>query len=292
MAFIRRFDIEKINRLTGESAALFELLKTDVYAGEVFPAVRKDELHFYYKGGCLYKFNGSFIRDKAYEKYSENTEGLCAYEKAKKQNENKFTNAGGCSLERQLLDRLNAHTFRLDSKTSTVVLDIEVRLNGEIGESKKCDIVLLNTEQRNLPKIMFVEGKVFGDGRVNVKANSIPKVIEQVNTYTKAIAEQDVEIVFEYINHIQIVNTLFGTEYESPFPSSLYNSRLFGFDLFVKNHLIPTAKLLVYETPTMPTTNGQHSIDTINVSLGADNVMWVPAGEEPTLDEIWSTLCK
>ncbi|NCA93173.1 leucine-rich repeat domain-containing protein, partial [bacterium] len=56
MSFIRSFDIEKIKRMTGESAALFERLKADVNAGEVFPAVRKDELHFYYKGGCLYKF--------------------------------------------------------------------------------------------------------------------------------------------------------------------------------------------------------------------------------------------
>ena len=59
MSFIRDFSRIQIDKMTnGENARLFNRLKADVLKGKVFPAVRKNELHFYYKGGCLYKFVG------------------------------------------------------------------------------------------------------------------------------------------------------------------------------------------------------------------------------------------
>lgn len=272
MGFIRSFDSSKIKKLSDASAELFAKLKNDTYAGLVFPAVRKGEVHFYYKGGCLYKFNGiSFARDKAYGAYSDRTDGLDEYAKAKRQNENKFTNTGGSAKERQLLDRLNSHTFNRERKTKTVVLDMEIRLNGTVGENKKCDMVLLNTETR---QIMFVEGKVFSDNRVNRTVGNRPEVIEQVNIYTAELAEQAQAIELQYAEHISIINALFGTTYE------------------VNNCLVTTAKLLVYETPKNPNDNGRYSIDAINAALGAENVMWVASGEEPGIDEIWDALTK
>lgn len=272
MGFIRSFDSSKIKKLSDASAELFAKLKNDTYAGLVFPAVRKGEVHFYYKGGCLYKFNGiSFARDKAYGAYSDRTDGLDEYAKAKRQNENKFTNTGGSAKERQLLDRLNSHTFNRERKTKTVVLDMEIRLNGTVGENKKCDMVLLNTETR---QIMFVEGKVFSDNRVNRTVGNRPEVIEQVNIYTAGLAEQAQAIELQYAEHISIINALFGTTYE------------------VNNCLVTTAKLLVYETPKNPNDNGRYSIDAINAALGAENVMWVASGEEPGIDEIWDALTK
>lgn len=291
-SFIRSFDVNKVQKLMGEKKELFERLKFDVLNGIVFPTVRKNELHFYYKGGCLFRFNGtSFFRNKEYAKYSQGTVGLNEYEKAKKENENKFTKTNGTAKERQLLDVLYGNTFNANSKSKVVVLDIEVRLNGETEGNKKCDLVLLNMQQ-SLPKIMFVEAKLFNDSRVNVKMNSIPEVIKQVNTYTSAIQEQDVDIIFEYTKHISICNELFATELQAPYPSSLYNFQFFGFDLFVQNHLVQNAKLIVYETPNYPNENGQHSIKTINQELGENNVMWVKQGNNPTLEEIWEALCK
>ena len=291
-SFERSFDIRKVQKLTGAKKLLFERLKMDVKNGIVFPAVRKKELHFYYKGGCLYKFNGvSFLRDKEYAKYSLETSGLDEYEKAKKENEKKFAKTNGTAKERQYLDSLYGYTFNINSKSKVVVLDIEVCLYGKTYGSKKCDIVLLNLEQP-LPKIMFVEAKLFKDSRVNVKTDFIPKVIKQVQKYTNAIQEQSVKIVFEYINHINIINELFDTAFEPPIPSSLYNFNFFGYDLFVQNHLVPNAKLIVYETPTNPNENGKHSIKAINKELGENNVMWVSQGNFPTLEEIWDALCK
>jgi len=278
--FKRYFDTANLNKLTGDSIvaggitkpALFALLKADVLKGEVFPAVRVGAIDFYYMGGCLYRLKAaSFLRNPDYEiaKYSKGTTGLAPYEKAKKQNENKFINVRGSATERRLLDRLYSHTFSSNRKSKVVVLDIEVCLNGNIGGRMKCDLVLLNTEKR---QIMFVEGKIFSDRRVN--SSSTPKVIEQVETYTKAIAEQYEAITEHYANHIKIINELFQTE---------YNPQV---------SLIPSAKLLVYLTPTPPLHHGQKSIKTINAELGENNVVWYKQGEEPYIDEIWEALCK
>ena len=180
MSFIRSFNDKQIQKLMDDSnAELFGKLKNDVCCGNpecsVFPAVRKQELYFYYKGGCLYKFSGGhFSRDPRFELYNQNTQGLAHYEKAKKQVENKFISTSGEAKERMLLDRLNSHTFNPNRTSQVVVLDIEVNLNGSIGGGRKCDMVLLNTDT---DEIAFVEGKVFSDYSVNVKCGRIPEVI-------------------------------------------------------------------------------------------------------------------
>ena len=259
------------NKFTGESnLQLFERLRADVLKGEVFPAVRINELHFYYKGGCIFKFaSGSYKRDKNFEKFGALYEHLPPYEKAKKENEEKFKNAAGGEAERQLLDRLYCHTYSPDKKSNVAILYIEVNLGGQ--KVRKCDLVLLNTQT---DEIMFVEGKVFSDSRVNVAISFIPEVILQVNTYTAAIERQREIILEQYARHIEIINGLFGSSFRHP------------------QKLIEPAKLLVYGTPLRPTNNNFYSIDTINASLGANNVFFVKQGERPSTDEIWNSLCK
>ena len=214
---------------------------------------------------------GAFFRDSNYDLYSSGTAGLSLYEKAKKENENKYTNKKGAASERQLLDNLYCHTYNHNLKSNIVVLDIEVNLKGNVGWGKKCDLVLLNTET---DEIMFVEGKVFSDSRVKCLRGRTPEVIQQVSIYTAAIEEQKNLIIEQYSEYICVINKLFGTTYKPP------------------RKLIPTAKLLVYETDFMNlTSNGRYSIDTITEQLGASNVMWVRKGEEPTLEEIWNAIC-
>ena len=259
----------QINKFTNESnAKLFERLRADVLKGEVFPAVRINELHFYYKGGCLFKFaEGSFKRNKNYGKYGTEYEGLPPYERAKKENEEKYKNTSGAEAERRLLDKLYCHTFGLEKRSGVVVLDIEVNLGGQ--SVRKCDLVLLNTLTDEL---MFVEGKVFSDSRVNVAIPFTPEVISQVNTYTLAIESQRQNILEQYARHIEIVNELFGTSFRSP------------------KKLIEPAKLLVYRTPQNLTKNGEYTIDKINGELGTDNVLWVMGDNHPTLEDIWSAI--
>lgn len=277
MSFIRAFDDGQIRKMTSsENGKLFRLLKSDVLSDDaenfVFPAVRKNEMYFYYKGGCLYRFkNGAFRRDKRFELYDGGAENLTPYERAKKQTENKFTKIKGGDTERLRLNRLSFYTFSPKSRPQTVVIDAEVNLNGEIGGGKKCDMVLFDTQSKEL---IFVEGKVFSDKRMLTSDDGVPKVVEQVLTYTDAIARQSEEIVEQYGNHIKTVNLLFGTSYPLP------------------ERVAPCAKLLVYDTPSAPTFNGVNSINRINESLGAENVLWASCREEPTPDEIRRALCK
>lgn len=250
------------------NASLFALLKRDVESGKVYPAVRNDELHFYYKGGCLYKFTkGVFLRDSKYRLYGNGTISS-PYERAKKENENKHTNKKGGNAERQLLDKLYCHTYNPESNSKVVVLDIEVNLKGNVGGGKKCDLVLLNTATC---EIMFVEGKVYYDKRVRHAVGHIPEVIEQVNVYTAAIAEQRDNIITQYGEYVRIVNGLFGTDYKPP------------------EKLIRPAKLLVYKTGGGKEENVGYTVNTINEKLGAGNVAWIN-NEEPTLEEIWDLL--
>ena len=263
MVFIRRLSGVNIDKLTNNSnVELYTLLKADVEAGVVFPAVRANELHFYYMGGCLYKFQGGrFVRDREYAKYGYGTDGLTEYEKAKVENKHKYSNAEGQAKERQLLDKLYLHTFALNRNSKAVVLDIEVSING-----KKCDLVLLNTET---DEIMFVEGKVFSDPRVKCEVGRTPEVIEQVKFYTSSIAEHREAILTQYAKHIRIVNQLFGTHYKPP------------------KSLIQPAKLLVYETGGGKADNASYSMKLINEYLGVENIMWVEMDRAPTIDEIW-----
>lgn len=271
--FIRSFSERQINALSGgENTELFARLKQDILSGEVFPAVRKNEMHFYYKGGCLYKFShGRFTYNAAFDKYGQWTEKLSSYEKAKMQVYAKFQDASGKATERQRLDGLNRHTFCTKCDSKVVVLDIEINFNGTFCAGKKCDIALFNTDTQ---EIMFAEGKVFSDSRVNVKIGRSPEVIEQVNIYTKSIAEQSDIILEQYENTVDILKKLFGVDLPAP-----------------KKIILP-AKLLVYEVPKRLTENQKYSIKTINDALGSNNAAWYDTDDNPSIDEIWGELCK
>ncbi|MDE7181800.1 MAG: hypothetical protein K2O41_02045 [Clostridia bacterium] len=273
MSFLRVLDEKQIAALfSSKNIELFNLLKKDIISGVVFPAVRNNQIYFYYEGGCLYKFaNGKFSRDKAFEKYGCKAEDLSPYETAKIQVKNKFTNICGNDKERRLLNSLYSFTFGTERRFKTIVLDIEVNLNGNVARGKKCDLVLYNVQQCAL---MFVEGKVFFDSRVNVRRGSLPEVIEQVNTYSAAIEEQAQTISSQYANYVKIINNLFGTNYSTP------------------KKLVQPAKLLVYETPLNLTENNFYSIETITAALGANNTVWFNQNERPSADEIWNSLCK
>ena len=273
MSFIRSLNKRQIELLqSNKNNALFNLLKKDIISGVVFPAIRKNQIYFYYEGGCLYKFsNGKFMRDKAFEKYGGEAKGLSSYEIAKKQVENKFTNKTGGVKERRLLNALYRHTFGNERPYATIVLDIEVNLNGNVARGKKCDIVLYNVPSG---EIMFVEGKVFSDSRVNVKRGNTPEVIEQVNEYSLAIEEQEQTLINQYANHVGIINYLFGSQYPVP------------------KKLIQPAKLVVYETPLRLTENNLYSIEIINAALGANNAVFVKQEERLSTDDIWNSLCK
>lgn len=49
MSFIRSFDEKQTSALlSNKNTELFNLLKKDILSGKVFPAVRKNQIYFYY----------------------------------------------------------------------------------------------------------------------------------------------------------------------------------------------------------------------------------------------------
>ncbi|MCH5156263.1 MAG: hypothetical protein J1G02_00115 [Clostridiales bacterium] len=270
MSFIRSFSDSKIERLeSAHNAHTFALLKADVLKGEVFPAVRNERIDFYYLGGCLYSYAGTFFRDPEWEKFSDNTDGLSPYDKAKKQVENKYAEVNGGSAERKKLNALYRQSFASDRSSQVVVLDIEIGLGKVKKKNQKCDLLLLNNQTS---EIIFVEGKVYKDPRVRSAVGQKIEVIDQVNDYTEAIVTQSDTILQQYCEYVNIVNKLFGTSYAPP------------------QKLITPAKLLVYDTGVGREVNIRYTVETTNNALGANSVMWVAHGEEPSLEQIWKAL--
>jgi hypothetical protein len=267
--FIREFKTTNIAKLAGDDLALFKQLQRDCQSGEVFPAVRKNRLDFYYSGGVLYKLRGTkFWRDFNYSKYSQDvdTTGLTIYEIAKLENLKKYPPD---EKERGLLDKLYKNRTG-----KIVVLDIEVRFNMRgVDTGRKIDLVLLNNDTKEL---MFVEGKVFSDYRVDVQVGRTPEVIEQVKRYDRLIAGLTPErIIGQYQRFVAIINELFGWNFTIP------------------QTILKPSKLLVYNTPKELNANSIHSKDLIDAELGATNVLWhTKSDKEPSLTEIWDTLCK
>lgn len=300
--FERRFE-KDLNALKGSQKELWQELKKLVESGEVFPAIRKDELHFYYKGGTLFKFSGSsFKRNRAYLAYGENKFRLPSAESLDYAAEGTFENRlidgnfvnnlelfmaenkakfskdddSGTAKERKILSDLYPASF-LPDNSEIVVLDIEVRINdGSTNGQRKCDLVLLNNETS---EIMFVEGKISTDSRMRISNPSIknpPEVVLQVENYSELIKMNESDIEAAYVNYTRIIKGLF------KHGSIQEHSKL---------KILQPAKLLVYGP--VNEAKGCGSRDVINKALGKKNVLWHEGDPETlSLKEIWDSLSK
>ena len=291
-SFFRSFNWERHKSfLERNELKPLERLKSEVKNGnsEIFPALRKGNIDFYYFGGVLYTLTCQTIgrRNRNYEKYNDGLiEDMCEtpemreYKKRRRQNKNRFSREGGNEQERALLSALYPFTYS-DKKANVVVLDIEVRLNGKIHTGKKCDMVLLNKSKR---KIMFVEAKIFTDPRVRVTKDEIPPVVEQVNAYSQSITEQCEWIPQQYSKFIKTMNKVFDID--------LFE----GFDSSEKLTLVEPAKLLVFSTPTSKkrkeNPNWDYSYEMIENGLGKKNIMWHEGNDAPCLEDVWKELAE
>lgn len=253
-----------INRITAMKANyLWEnWLKKGITSGEIFPAIRDEEIHFYYKGGCLFKYSDcSYKFNREYLKYNdlwksigynslEEVNGLEGYvslssifpiKKSEseiveyKDNfqdavERKFTNKKNCKKERQFLEPLYvtySDVFNKNVDNNIVVLDIEVR-NNEIDKSK-CDLVLFNKEKG---MIMFVEAKLASDSRVRSRTEKF-EVKEQINKYNIGIDNCKIKYCEQYENYMKTMKDILCENY-------------FGENIN-KINICNTSKLIIFE---------------------------------------------
>ena len=308
MAFKRRLDQKKMEKIKKTDLWNNHLLP-DIKAGVVFPAIRDNEVHFYYSGGCMFKyagdnfkFNRSYfkpdfqtetiketwkeykISSQIYEKDYATLEFICKeikgfdfcneYENLKEVVKQKFYRKNDEKIikEREYLEQFYPFTFGPEN-SDVIVLDIEVRANFETNVNKaeyaKCDLVLYNTTESEL---QFVEAKLCSDKRVKSRG-MLPEVIEQIEKY-KSWFKEDVDrknILGNYKNYVSIINQLFEIDLEEP--------------KYLKN----TTKLVLFEGND--DYQKKHLDKLVNSTIGANNIAYYPAGKRITNSDIWNDTC-
>lgn len=252
MAFERKFDfIEKL-----KNEGLFSKLLSDIENGKIFPAVRKNEIHFYYQGGRLFKYDGknfythikyafnikndftdikeSDLKDlKPIEDFTE------GYEKIKACCKVYSAKSEACNVAK--LFKNYSYVNRGEDK---VLLDIEAAMDSESGDKNidRFDLVLFDTKEAAL---QIVEAKLFSNNEIRAEKNSVPSVVGQIERYEKNIAAHGNKIITAYQNYVKIVNELFNLNLPEPqCINNNVNLLIFDFDDMQKEKLKKEVKVL------------------------------------------------
>lgn len=211
-----------------------KFLKKD---NEVFMALRKNEIDFYYKGARIYayKLRKGFLSDKKYcfnthttksEIYLQDLNKLSVETNMIKNH--KFIKANGKQYSG--VEALGvSYLYKQDYKSSKryILLDVEIALSDE-NKNDRIDILLYDTIKGELK---FVEAKHFSNGDLWSKEGSKPEVVSQINRYNKKIEKYYDQILKEYQKYVDILNSTFNLNIKIPKSInkevSLY---MFGFD--------------------------------------------------------------
>ena len=222
--FKRKFDF--IEELKREKVFKGELLK-DIRSGEVFPAIRNNRVDFYYKGGKLFSFgkkglsthikyattpedNGkNYITEK---EFSENRVALIKdfaidYCKIKRNCELYFKGSESAGVS-HLYSGYSFMKLRVD----VVVLDVEISLESiEDRSQDRIDVLLYSRRHKTLK---FVEAKLYANQEI--RSNSKPRVIKQIERYNEQIRIKENEILDAYKDYLEIVKELFDVTLNEP----------------------------------------------------------------------------
>lgn len=263
MAFERRFtEIEKLKAeplfqqcLLRDIINRFEE-RPDRYR-DVFPAVRKDRIDFYYKGGKLFSYDGKtgfkthhkyasvikfddknpYVSDTNLQAIDNFIEG---YERIK-ENCSLYSGIEAAGVSRVYGDFSCTKQEKLHQ---VVVLDIEVCLIRENeaddpepgkksrAKSDRIDLLLLDTESCLL---RFFEAKDFSNSEIRAKTGHTPKIVMQMQRYQEQLNAPNVrqEMLAGYSSHVEIINQLFSPEAPLPTPQDIDpvpRLLVFGFD--------------------------------------------------------------
>ena len=237
--FTRSFS-QNLRDLLEEQRPLWDKLRKDIEAGEVFPAIRNEEMHFYHKGGRLLAFNkGGFRTNVKYtlalhDEYSfkgdifekklsciEPVPNFAAGYKSMKEHCTLYAGKEAAAIA--VIYAKSPYTLCCpkENAATVVVLDIEVSLAADIRESEtdkqdRIDLVLLDTRSREL---LFVEAKLFANGAIRAKTNCRPKVVGQIKNYRHQVAERKHNMIAAYAAYTESVNALL--DLNVPVPTSI-----------------------------------------------------------------------
>ena len=226
--FIREVSEKNIASL--QKSDLFRnKLSQDIKTGKVFPAIRKERIDFYYKGGKLFSFNntGLLTQIKYATTPEDNIKNYITEEKFSKscgrfikdfeKDYDKIKN--NCALyskgsESACASYLYSKYSFVKAEAEVMVLDIEISLEtaeDEDGSQDRIDILLYSRKARALK---FVEAKLYTNKEIRSKTR--PKVIEQIKRYNNQIQRKGKKICDEYKKYVGVMNKLFALEIEKP----------------------------------------------------------------------------
>lgn len=219
-----------------------EKLLPDIEKGTVFPAIRRDYVDFYHKGGNLFSFRKGFSTHKKYASIIKSKSDYISeldlqqkieliknfyegYEQIKK----------NCSRysgdEAEGVSRIYHKYPFTKNGLDVVVLDIEISFKAktEKRNQDRIDILLLNEKTGQL---RFYEAKHYSNSELWSIENTPPKVVIQIQRYEEQIEKNETIIISQYCNYVNIVKELFG--YELPVPTSIDKKvtlLVFGYDI-------------------------------------------------------------
>ncbi len=227
MAFKRQLqekNIEKLlDRNTEEGGIFASLIRPLVMSGQLFMALRVDEIDFYVGGNRFLNYRGGSFRanpnvfgksdkdtlweivkvfDPGWEKTLFHLLSVC-YNRSGEQKERKI---------------MQAYFPAFDRGDRVIVLDREVRIND--GDRGKCDWLLYDTDSRRLK---FVEVKTDCNREIKRHRDGSFDVVSQLEKYQLQYEKNEMEIVEQYQNYVKIFNRLLGLQL--PIPEALADTR-------------------------------------------------------------------
>jgi hypothetical protein len=212
-----------------------EKLKLECKSGEVFVALRKDYVAFYYKGGRFLTFDGSDyatnikyapvtiakgteIKEKQLGEAVIVKSFLEGYDRLK-ESASKFAD------EQKKGQAILWHACSPVSKEPSVILDIEIGLKDESGK-EAIDVLLYNKSKQIL---RFAEVKLFSNKDLWNQPN--PKEPKQIQSYKEQIKANKKGILAEYGRYINSLNMVLKTKLKPPAElDDRVALTIFGFD--------------------------------------------------------------
>jgi hypothetical protein len=214
---------------------LFPLLKADVAAGQVFPAIRNGELQFYFAGGRLARFGGGGLstnerylvddsasvesRDVSMIRRLRGKSWEATYSFMKEACHRRWRTSEGDG--EQAITAKTFHSWSIaqteTAKSAPLLLDVEIRFpaggNGPENQDK-VDILLIDPNS----VLFFIEVKRRKDPRARAQEGREPKVVGQLRRYGQHLQRQEVQadIVDVYRTYMATLESVFDLRLRRP----------------------------------------------------------------------------
>ena len=190
---------------------IFDLMRTGIAAGDILPCLRKNEIHFYEGGACLFRFRPRSVsthrqyidcEGKGYRALSGHEHDLTTFDRVR-------AKARKHRIEDKSNELAAVHGLfsafsitRSDHKHGELALiDIEARFGKDDVNGlpiKMIDLVFLMPDQH----VLFVEAKCMGNS--DVGSSGMAKVEAQVEYYQRHIRHTSVLDAINYSIKIQL----------------------------------------------------------------------------------------